>query len=297
MNDLKFIISIIINIALALTVAYLFFNLKEEQTERVEEKTENAIVVANISNDLLVISRELDEKIENIRRLGGRVEALLEIKAELEVEIKNLQENNTIDLLKITDLNRRIRSFEGTLREKENEIKSLQTTTRVLSNENVGLKTEKQRLEESVSEFEKTQEELKEIAGLVGRLKTQDISLYGVNKRGIISADLRERQIEKLIVRFTIAANYVAVPEIKTILVQVHNPENQVVFDINHGSGTFIYDGLEQFYSAKKDIFYNLDEMNVEIELDRMNKLNPGSYTISIYEADYLLGRQSFIIK
>ena len=297
MNDLKFIISIIINIALALTVAYLFFNLKEEQTERVEEKTENAIVVANISNDLLVISRELDEKIENIRRLGGRVEALLEIKAELEVEIKNLQENNTIDLLKITDLNRRIRSFEGTLREKENEIKSLQTTTRVLSNENVGLKTEKQRLEESVSEFEKTQEELKEIEGLVGRLKTQDISLYGVNKRGIISADLRERQIEKLIVRFTIAANYVAVPEIKTILVQVHNPENQVVFDINHGSGTFIYDGLEQFYSAKKDIFYNLDEMNVEIELDRMNKLNPGSYTISIYEADYLLGRQSFIIK
>lgn len=297
MNDLKFIISIVINVALALVVAYLFFNLKEEQTERVEEKTENAIVVANISNDLLVISRELDEKIENIRRLGGRVEALLEIKAELEVEIKNLQENNTIDLLKITDLNRRIRSFEATLREKENEIRSLQATTRVLSNENVGLKTEKERLEESVSEFEKTQEELKEKADLAGRLNTQDISLYGVNKRGIVSADLRERQIEKLIVRFTIAANYVAVPEIKTILVQVHNPKNQVVFDINHGSGTFIYDGLEQFYSAKKDIFYDLDEMNVEIELDRMNNLDPGSYTISIFEDDYLLGRQSFIIK
>lgn len=78
---------------------------------------------------------------------------------------------------------------------------------------------------------------------------------------------------------------------------QVHNPKNQVVFDINHGSGTFIYDGLEQFYSAKKDIFYDLDEMNVEIELDRMNNLDPGSYTISIFEDDYLLGRQSFIIK
>lgn len=172
MNDLKFIISMIINVALALVVAYLFFNLKEEHTERVEGKTENAIVVANISNDLLVISRELDEKIENIRRLGGRVETILEIKEELEEEIKNLQENNTIDLLKITDLNRRIRSFEGTLREKENEIRSLQATTRVLSNENVGLKTEKERLEESVIEFEKTQEELKEIAGLASRLKT-----------------------------------------------------------------------------------------------------------------------------
>ncbi|MFC2185798.1 hypothetical protein [Peijinzhouia sedimentorum] len=297
MNDLKFIISFILNVALALVIAYLFFNLNEEKTERIEEKNENALVVANISNDLLVISRELDEKIENIRRLGGRVETLLEIKEELEEEITNLQENNTINLLKITDLNRRIRTFEATIREKENEINSLQTATRVLSSENVDLKTEKERLEESVSEYEKAQEELKEKAGLAGRLKTQEISLFGVNRRGAESADLRERQIEKLIVRFTIAANYVAIPENKTILVQVQNPENKVVFDINHGSGTFMYEGLEQFYTAKKDIYYDLDEMKIEIELDRMNNLDPGSYTISIFEDDYLLGRQSFIIK
>ena len=297
MSDLKFIISFIINVALALVIAYLFFNLEEEKTERIEEKNENAVVVANISNDLLVISRELDEKIENIRRLGGRVETLLEIKAELETEIENLRENNTINLLKITDLNRRIRTFEATLREKENEINSLQTTTRVLTNENVDLKTAKERLEDSVSNYEKVQEDLKAKAGLAGRLKTQEISLFGVNRRGAESADLRERQIEKLIVRFTIAANYVAIPENKTILVQVSNPDNQVVFDINHGSGTFIYDGLEQFYTAKKEIYYDLDEMKMEVELDRMNNLEPGSYTISIFEDDYLLGRQSFLIK
>ena len=297
MSDLKFIISFIINVALALVIAYLFFNLEEEKTERIEEKNENAVVVANISNDLLVISRELDEKIENIRRLGGRVETLLEIKAELETEIENLRENNTINLLKITDLNRRIRTFEATLREKENEINSLQTTTRVLTNENVDLKTAKERLEDSVSNYEKVQEDLKAKAGLAGRLKTQEISLFGVNRRGAESADLRERQIEKLIVRFTIAENYVAIPENKTILVQVSNPDNQVVFDINHGSGTFIYDGLEQFYTAKKEIYYDLDEMKMEVELDRMNNLEPGSYTISIFEDDYLLGRQSFLIK
>jgi len=297
MRDLKFIISFFINIALMLVLGYLFFNLEEEKTERIEEKNENAIVVANISNDLLVISRELDEKIENIRRLGGRVETLLEIKAELEIEIENLRENNTINLLKITDLNRRIRSFEATLRQKENEINSLQTTTRVLTSENVGLKSEKERLEESVSEFAKAQEELKEKADLAGRLKTQEISLFGINRRGVISADLRERQIEKLIVRFTIAANYASNPENKTILVQIENPDRQVVFDINHGSGTFIYNGLEQFYTAKKEIYYNQEEMEMEVELDRMNNLQPGTYTISIYENDYLLGRQSFIIK
>ncbi len=297
MTELKFIISFVINVALALVIAYLVFNLNEEKIELVEEKNENSIVVANISNDLMAISRELDEKIENIRRLGGRVETLLEIKEELEYEINNLQENNTINLLKITDLNRRIRTFEATIRDKEKEINSLQTTTKVLKNENLDLKTEKERLEDSVSEFEKAQGELKAKAGLAGRLKTQEISLFGVNRKGVESADLRERQIEKLIVRFTIAANYVAVPENKTIIVQVESPSNQVVFDVNHGSGTFIFDGLEQFYTAKKQIYFDLGEMRMEVELDRMNDLVPGSYTISIFEENYLLGRQSFIIK
>jgi hypothetical protein len=290
-------ISLALNAILLVVFLFSLYQITEEQEDRKAELEETSIVIANLSNDLIVISRELDNKIVRIRELGGSVEELLVIKEELEFEIENLKTTNTINLSKITELNSRIRDVEVVLLGKNNEIRRLTGISADLKTENTALRTEKERLEESVELFEQDLEGVKEKITLAGRLKAENIRVMGQNRRGTESDDLRSRNLSSLRIVFDIPENTAADLGDKDIFVQVYNPEGKLQFDIAKSSGTFFLMDKEEFYTAKSTIQYNGQKQEVSVSFEKMGEMNPGRYTVRITGNDYIMAQQVFFVK
>lgn len=281
------VLSIFLILLLIGATGFLLWRVQQEKEIRDTENVQNAQVVANLTNDLLIISQELDQKIAETRRLGGRVEILEEIKADLEKEIENLYERNTISLIKITNLSNQIRDYEATLASKEREINALVNSTRDLASEKLALERTRDSLQQSVEEYEETQRVLAEKAGLAARLKTLQIRMIGINRRGVESEDLRLRQIEQLKIRLIIAGNYAALPGKKEVYLTLVDPKGQA---IQHGSGTSKYISSQTFQ-------YNLDETELEFALKELPNLSPGDYLVRISGSDYIMGERVFTIK
>jgi hypothetical protein len=290
-------ISLALNAILLVVFLFSLYQITEEQEDRKAELEETSIVIANLSNDLIVISRELDNKIVRIRELGGSVEELLVIKEELEFEIENLKTTNTINLSKITELNSRIRDVEVVLLGKDNEIRRLTGISADLKTENTTLRSEKQKLEESVELFEQDLEEVKEKITLAGRLKAENIRVMSQNRRGTESDDLRSRNLSSLRIVFDIPENTAADLGERDVFVQVYNPEGKLQFDIAKGSGTFFLMNKEEFYTAKSTILYNGQKQEVSISFEKIGEMNPGRYTVRITGDDYIMAQQVFFVK
>jgi cell division protein ZapB len=281
--------SLLGNALLLLGLLFFWWSSQNREEQIRVEKDENALIVANITNDLLVISRELDLRIEETRRLGGRIEILEEIKADLEKEIQNLQDRNIVNLLKIASLTGQIRDYEATLQGKNREINTLLSTTQTLESQNRKLAGARDSLSKTVEAYEEKEQILREKAGLAARLKTRLITMHGVNRRGNESDDLRVRQIEELIIRVTIEANFAAVPEPKEVFIALVDPSGKIVKGKNPDPNTQ--------YSANKQFSFTLDEASLEFRLEGVFPLQPGNYLVRVLEQDYVLGEQIFILK
>jgi DNA repair exonuclease SbcCD ATPase subunit len=280
-------LSIILFLLLLGSTSFLLWRVQNEKEIRGTQNEQNAQVVANLTNDLLVISQDLDAKIAETRRLGGRVEILEEIKADLEKEIENLYERNTISLIKITNLSNQIRDYEATIASKEREISALVNSTREMAQEKRELEQVLDSLEQSVEDYEASQRILAEKAGLAGRLKTLQIRLIGVNRRGVENEDLRVRQIEKLKAKVTISENFAALPGEKDLFLTLVDPSGQPV----------ITGSASSKYIAKLRFQYELEEIQLEFELSDLPPLRAGDYLLRVSGTDYIMGERVFSIK
>ena len=281
------LLSVTLFLLLLGATSFLIWRVQREKEIRDTENVQNAQVVANLTNDLLLISQELDQKIAETRRLGGRVEILEEIKADLEKEIENLYERNTISLIKITNLSNQIREYEAMLASKDREINALVSSTRDLASKKLALEKTRDSLQQSVEEYEETQRLLAEKAGLAARLKTLQIRMLSINRRGVESEDLRLRQIEQLKIRVTIAENYAALPGKKDVFLTLVDPKGKA---IQNSSGT-------SKHIASQTFQYDLDKTELEFELGQLPTLSSGEYLVRVSGSDYVMGERVFTIK
>ena len=103
--------------------------------------------------------------------------------------------------------------------------------------------------------------------------------------------------IENLRIEFTVGENKVAPIEGKELLLRVIAPDNNVLFDVTRGSGSFNFEGREMFYTVKKDILYDRSSQKVSILYNKGSEYSLGKHTVEVYTDDYLMGRGSFVVK
>ncbi|MDX5478644.1 MAG: hypothetical protein LPJ98_09330, partial [Cyclobacteriaceae bacterium] len=198
----------------------------------------------------------------------------------------------------IAALNQRISSYSKTIQEKDAEILQLREINQQLYAENEGLKSTQSQIEEEVVKLNMKQQELQEKVNVAAVLKAENIVVAAVNSRGREREDgFRDRQIEKLKVSFNIADNKVAEHGNRDIYVQVIAPNNQPIFDIAKGSGTFTIDGREEFYTAHQDLFFNNTKQALTYYYEKGSKYTSGKYEVRIYADGYQIGTSSFEVK
>lgn len=288
------IIILILIIALIVQGIFLYKNYREQvETENALAQSEEDL--ASSLQDLRDIERELEEKILEIEKLGGDVTELEKAKAEVEAELRS---SKTRDGRAIVALKDKVQGLQELLKLKDEQIEKLKEANDELVTENYTLKTEKSELNNTIQEISQSKEELESKVALASRLKAENFKIIAINKKGRErDMPVRSKHLEKLKVIFKLAENNVAPIEGKTILIRVIDSNGQVIFDVDKGSGTFMHDNKEAFYTAGQDILFDNTGQQLVFEYVKGSGYDEGKYLLEVYTEGYKMGSTTFEVR
>lgn len=261
----------------------------KEQKANVEEE------LGTTMQRLTEIKTELDQKIVEIQKLGGDISDLQKAKAEVESQLKR---NVTRSRKEIEELKGKVEGYEELLKLKDNEIEKLKSVNKELYSENKTLKTEKNQLNDSINSLAKNKEELATKVAIASQLKAENIAVMALNSKGKErESPFKNRQLEKLKVEFNLAENKVAPIEGKKIIIRIIDENGQVIFDVARGSGTFILNGKEEFFTASQEILFDNTRQKLSYTYEKGSEYPSGNYRVEIYSEGYLMGSSQFTVK
>ena len=276
-----------------LLVAALVVNFIRENNLR-ERNSELMVVYSRLDS----IGNEMQLKIVEIEQLGGNIDTLSMIRDSLEIEKEGLLEARTRSTKQIRTLQARVEGYRELLVMKDVEITELKKVNEELVVENKELKTERNVLNKNLRDAKETEEKLTEKVQVASRLEVENIVIAALNQKGKPKeGEFRARQIDKLKVEFNIAKNDVAPVSGKEILMRIIDDNDNVLFDVARGSGTFALDGKETFYTAKQEILFDNSQQAVSFLYDKGSEYLPGRYVMEVYTDGYLMGSKSFRVK
>ncbi len=241
------------------------------------------------------ISAELDQKIAEVQKLGGDITDMVKAKEEVEAELKRSKRATGQEIKALKD---KVEGYELLLKNKDEEITKLKSVNKELLTENTSLKTEKNQLGDSINRLSQTKEELATKVAIASQLKIENVSIVGVTDRGKErESPFKSRQVGKLKVDFNIAENKVAAIEGKKIMIRIVDENGQVLFDVGRGSGTFLLNGKEEFYTEHQEVLFDNTRQKISFLYDKGSDYEPGNYKLEVYTDDYLMGSSQFVVK
>jgi len=289
---------------LNLVLVYFIYHEKQENKVKddiISAKTEEVLFT---KTKLDSISAELDTKIAEIQQLGGSVDSLLELKKQLE---KDKQELKNVNNFSAANFNKKIKSYEEVLSQKDTEIANLKEELGIVTNKNeelsqkvTGLESEKQQLNDSVVNYSAQNRELAEKVTLASALRTEELSINAVSAKGKEreGGKYRAKRIDKLKVSFKLGENAVAKQNEKDIYLRILDPDGAVLSDMATGSGAFTFNGKEMIYSSKQTINFTNSRQSVDIFYGRGGiQMKDGKYAIEVYSEGFKIGQGEFTVK
>jgi hypothetical protein len=293
-------------------LGYLLFNSKtaiKNQTEVINQKVEE---LASARVRLDSIGSQLDAKIAQIKVLGGNVESLEAAKRQLEADKVQLKKVNSFSKqqydVKIADFVTLLAAKDaelGQLKKENVELvaknKDLFSQNGTLTNENMGLKTSKQQLADSVDDAYRRNRELTAKVTRASALQAQFVQALALSDKGKErdGGVYRASKVDKIKVIFQLQPNPIAKQDVKTIFMRVMDPDGAVLYDSGVGSGNFDMFGKESTYTAKTDVQFQNTGQGVEITYGRGSAIQyrEGNYKIELYSEGFKIGQGSFDIK
>jgi len=293
-------------------LGYLLFDSKSKvkaQDEVINQKVEE---LASARVRLDSIGSQLDAKIAQIKVLGGNVESLEAAKKQLEADKVQLKKVNSFSKqqydVKIADFVTLLAAKDAELSQlkKENvelvaKNKDLFSQNGTLTSENMGLKTAKQLLADSVNDAYRRNRELTAKVTRASALQAQFVQALALSDKNKErdGGVYRASKVDKIKVIFQLQPNPIAKQDVKTIFMRVLDPDGAVLYDSGVGSGNFDMFGKESTYTAKTDIQFQNNGQGVEIVYGRGSAIQyrEGHYKIELYSEGFKIGEGSFDIK
>lgn len=304
-------IALIVLAVITAVLGVLYYRSNDLATTQAKTIEEKATELANTRIKLDSISTQLDNKIAEIKSLGGQVEDLEALKVQLEQDKNALKKVNHATIESYTA---KIKEYDLVLSQKDAEIveikrqngiltednKVLSTKNETLNSENSGLKTQNQSLNDSINQVALKNKELARKVSIGAALKAQNIKVTTVKANGKEEEKSRfnGKKIEKLKVSFILAQNPITKLENKLIYLRILDGEGAIVSDEAAGSGKFNVDGKEMVYTNKQLANYSNDNQKVDILYHRGGTVyKGGKYSVELYSEGFKIGTGSFEVK
>jgi cell division protein ZapB len=241
------------------------------------------------------IKTELDQKIVEIQKLGGDVAELKKAKLEVEAQLRRSAVRSSKEIAQLKD---QVEGYTELLKLKDEEIEKLKSLNKELYSENSNLKTKQNKMSDSIHSLTKNKDELASKVAVASQLRIENAKVVGISSNGKErESPLKSKQLSVLKVEFNIAENKVAPIEGKKIYVRIVDENNQVIFDIAKGSGSFMIKGKEEFYTAMQEILFDNTKQKLTFSYEKGSEYASGNYSIEVFTDGYKMGVASFAIK
>ncbi len=274
--------------------------------------------VENAQDKLDSVSEQLNLRLIQIKKLGGKVNELETAQAQIIGDQAHLEDIDPAEFQK------KISFYVHLLGLKDAEIKKLtkenvaltqrnDSLSREAQNLKVGLVTIQKALKDSSKTFGLKARELsersrvleiknKELADKVSAaaaLRAEGVNVYAISARGKESTvnNHKAKKVDKIRVMFHLQENTLASKEIKTIFLRIIEPTGSTISDYNLGSGSFEFKGRDLTFTSRQRIFYENNHQSVEFTYTRPNGFKNGKHEIELYAEGYLIGLGTFEVR
>ncbi|MEJ1241734.1 chromosome segregation protein SMC [Chryseolinea sp. T2] len=283
---------------LSLVIVIQFIKIYLDSQEKTEIKTELTSTEQELETSkqrLTEISAELDQKIAEVTKLGGDVSDLEKAKAEIETELKRTRRATGQEIKALKD---KVEGYETLLKVKDEEIAHLQSVNKELFTENTSLKTQKNQLGDSINRLSQSKDELAGKVAIASQLKVENVKIVGLTEKGKErDSPFKARQLSQLRIDFNIAENKVAPVEGKKIMIRIVDENGQVLFDVAKGSGTFLLNGKEEFFTESQEVLFDNTRQKLSFIYNKGSEYASGTYRMEVYTDNYMMGGGEFVVK
>ena len=107
------------------------------------------------------------------------------------------------------------------------------------------------------------------------------------------------KRVSRIKVCFTIADNNISKSGMRTVYMRISQPDKKILVVSSDEKYSFMYNGKRLQYTAKKDINYQNQSVDVCMIWSRRatQKLMPGTYKVDIYEGENSIGHASLSLR
>lgn len=274
-------ITIIMAAALVFLVV-MYFDQKNKMTAMETELTHEKDSLAN----------ELRKMILNFDALKTDNDSLNARMEREKQRIIKLLEVNASNIQLIRKYRNEISTMRDIMKSYIVQIDSLNTRNKILIAENVEIRQQYKRVQNTNVELEKAKEELSSKVTIASVIQAKDIVAAALNKKRKETTKIN--LLDKLRICFTLRENPIAEAGQKEVFMRVIRPDSLVI--TSSSENVFVFNGKKLIYSASRVADYMNQDIEMCIYLDNTGDFIPGNYNVELYLEENMIGQTNFML-
>jgi regulator of replication initiation timing len=270
-----------------LVLGWLYYTEKQEAQE-----TQNQLIAEkdSITENLksIIIEYEiLETDNESIRKKLEEEQVRAE---KLYVELKQLR---TVSYAKIKEYQRELGTLRAIMKDMVQEIDSLNTLNQKLIAENIKVRQEFSMSQKNVENLEQQKQQLSTTVAKGSVIRARDVFIKTTNSRGREVS--RAKNVNKIQTCFIVSENPIAKAGNRFVYVRILGPDGFILAKSN--TDLFDYEGEKIVFSARREVDYQNQDVEMCIFYDSNGELIGGTYQVNLFMDGYLVGYGEFALK
>ena len=283
----KVLVVIIVCLAVILIALFIFFMI-----ERNENKAHIAAIHQEkelLEQELTELSHNYDDLKTNNDTLNAKLLGEQEKIAQLLDQMKKFRDNSYAE---INRYKREIGTLKNVLRSYVVQIDSLNQLNQKLAQENTEVRKQMNWVRERNQKLENQQKDMKEVIARASALRAENFVVYPVNKK---DKETNWKKCFNLKAAFAISKNITTERGQRTIYLRLKRPDDKVIAFSD--KSFFKYENVSLTYSAKREITYEGERLEMAIYWPNDGSLIKGKYTAELFCDNEIIGTTEFFLK
>lgn len=243
-----------------------------------------------IANNLKTVMLEYKDLETDNAALNSKLQQEQERAEKLYKELKRVKQ---VSFAEIKEYQKELGTLRSILRHMVVEIDSLNTLNKQLIAENIKVKQEVTMGKRTIESLEQRTEELSTTVAKGSIIRIRDVTVIPLNKRG--NDVTRASRVNKIKVCFTLAENSIAKGGLRDVFIRIAGPDGYLL--AKSTSDLFDFEGEKIVFSAKREVDYQNQDIELCIFYDNNGELGKGKYQVTVYLDGYMVGSSEFVLK
>jgi len=291
-NQVKSTSKVLIGVIIALIIAIVFLGIMY-----MNQMKQSASTQAQLTQEKDSIESNLTKMVgeySNLKTSNDTINTqLLGERAKIEGLLREMRHVKSVNYEQIKQYQSELGTLRAVMRSYITQIDSLNTLNHALIAENIDVKKSYSSEKVKNQQLSEQNTSLNTQVAKGSIIKARGTKAQSINARG--KEMTRASRVEKIKVCFTLVENSIAKAGMKVAYLRITSPEGYLLAQSQ--GDVFNAGGENLVYSAKREVDYQNQDVDMCIFYDTRGELKPGTYSAAVYLDGNQIGSTQFILK